>query len=159
MCGHSTIEKNPLAIKGFITSILTIDNIMMVLRNPQLNYTTIAVSHHRSVTMIEKYLDGFIVLPKPTLPVNMGIDEINPDMAKRRDAKYLGVIIDILPSRNKTDLSNFFFSYNKEERDKIQLITIDMWKPYKEISFRCFQKNENPYYRFFSLWFSNLLSD
>ena len=72
-------------MKGFTTSILTMDNIIRDLRNPLLNYTTIAANHNSSVTMVENYLDSFVVLPKPTLPTNMGIDEIRSDMAKRRD--------------------------------------------------------------------------
>jgi len=146
-CGTSVFEKNPFAMKGFATSILTMDNIMRDLRNPLLNYTTIATNHNISVTMVENYLDSFVVLPKPTLPTNMGIDEIRSDMAKRRDAKYLGVIIDndtynlveILPSRNKVDLANFFSSYTKEERDKVQFITTDMWEPYKEVANKYFK--------------------
>ena len=146
-CGCSIVEKNPFAMKGFTTSILTMDNIMRDLRNPLLNYTTIAANHNSSVTMVENYLDSFVVLPKPTLPTNMGIDEIRSDMAKRRDAKYLGVIIDndtydlveILPSRNKIDLANFFSSYTKEEREKVQFITTDMWKPYKEVAQKYFK--------------------
>ncbi len=146
-CGCSIVEKNPFTMKGFTTSILTMDNIMRDLRNPLLNYTTIAANHNTSVTMVENYLDSFVVLPKPTLPTNMGIDEIRSDMAKRRDAKYIGVIIDndtynlveILPSRNKIDIANFFSSYTKEERDKVQFITTDMWKPYKEVAQRYFK--------------------
>lgn len=149
-CGTSVFEKNPFSMKGFTTSILTMDNIMRELRNPLLNYTTIAANHNMSVTMVEKYLDSFVVLPKPTLPTNMGIDEIRSDMAKRRDAKYLGVIIDndtynlveVLPSRNKVDLANFFSSYTKQERDKVQFITTDMWQPYKEVANKYF-KNIN----------------
>lgn len=143
-CGFSQLEKNPFAMKGFTVSILNMDNIMRDLRNPQLNYTTIAARYHTSVTMIERYLDSFVVIPKIELPVSLGIDEIHSDMAKRRDAKYLGILIDndtynlvdILQSRNKTDLSNFFKSYTKEEREKVLYVTIDMWEPYKELANR-----------------------
>ena len=141
-CGHSEFEKNPFSLPGFSVSILTMDNIMRDLHNPRYNYTMIAQKYHISVTQVITYLDSFVVVPMLDLPENMGIDEIHSNMAKRRNAKYLGVIIDndhfnlidILPSRNKTDLNNFFQNYSKEARDKVKYVTIDMWEPYKDVA-------------------------
>lgn len=141
-CGHSQYERNPITLKGFLTSIHTMDQIMRDLRDPRLNYTMIAKRNNTSVTHVIHYFDSFVVIPRLPLPVNMGIDEIHSHMAKRRDASYLGVIIDndsfnlvdILPSRNKTDLNNFFQRYSKEERLKVKYFTMDMWESYRDIA-------------------------
>lgn len=141
-CGYSELEKNPFAFPGFSTSILVINQIMVDLHNPQYNYTMIAKRNGVSVNEVILYFDSYVTIPHIPLPVNLGIDEFHSKMAKRRDASYLGVLInndkfslvDILTSRNKTDLNNFFESYKEEERLAVKYVTIDMWEPYKVLA-------------------------
>lgn len=143
-CGYSQLEKNPFAFSGFSTSILVINQVMVDLHNPQLNYTMIANNSGISVNEVMLYFDSYVVIPHIHLPVNLGIDEFSSKMAKRRDASYLGVLVDndhfnlvdILTSRNKPDLNNFFEGYSKEERDRVKYVTIDMWEPYKAVANR-----------------------
>ncbi len=141
-CGHSEQEKNPFSLKGFSTSIFVLDQIMRDLHNPRLNYTMIAQRYHMSVNQVINYFDSFVVIPPVSLPQNLGIDEIHSKMARRRDASYLGILtdndhfnlIDVLSSRNKTDLNNFFQRFSKQERDRVKYVTIDMWEPYRDLA-------------------------
>ena len=143
-CNFTKFEKNPIAMDGFYNSILTINQVMMDLRDPNYNYTMIAQKNDVNVNDVINYFDSYVVIPPIHLPSNMGIDEIHSDMAKRKDASYLGVItdndnfklIEILPSRSKYELNNYFSTFSKEEREKVRYVTTDLWLPYKEVSKR-----------------------
>lgn len=142
MCGYSQMEKNPFAFPGFSTSILVMNQVMIDLHNPRYNYTMIAEKNDISVNEVILYGDSFIVVPHIPLPVNLGIDEFSSKMAKRKDASYLGVLtdndhfalVDILPSRNKSDLNNYLSLCPENERDAVKYVTIDMWKPYEDMA-------------------------
>ena len=138
-CGYSTLEKNPFTIKGFNNSILVMNQVMIDLHDYRYNYTMISEKNNVSVSEVIKYFDSYVVVPRIQLPINLGIDEIYSDMAKRKNASYLCTLtdndhfslIDILTSRSKYELSSFFEKYSKEEREKVKYVTIDMWEPYK----------------------------
>lgn len=42
-------------------------------------------------------------------------------------------LVDILPSRSKTELSRYFERIPLDERKQVRYVTIDMWLPYKEV--------------------------
>ena len=144
VCGYSEYEKNPFSLKGFSQSILTMNQLMIDLHDPRYNYTMLSQKYNISVSEVILYLDSFVTIPKITLPVNLGIDEIHSNMAKRKNASYLGILtdndnfslIEILPSRNKYDLNNYFSFIPLEERKLVKYVTIDMWLPYKEMAFK-----------------------
>ena len=143
-CGYSTIEKNPFAIKGFNNSILVMNQVMIDLHDYRLNYTMIAEKNNISTNEVIRYFDSFVVMPHIPLPVNLGIDEIHSDMARRKNASYLCVLtdnddfklVDILTSRSKYELSLFFERYSGSEREAVKYVTIDMWEPYKNIALK-----------------------
>lgn len=144
ICGYSEYEKNPFSLKGFSQSILTMNQLMIDLHDPRYNYTMLSQKYNISVSEVILYLDSFVTIPKITLPVNLGIDEIHSNMAKRKNASYLGILtdndnfslIEILPSRNKYDLNNYFSFIPLEERKLVKYVTIDMWLPYKEMALK-----------------------
>ena len=143
-CNYTEFEKNPFAIKGFNNSILVVNQVMIDLHDYRLNYSMIAEKNNISVTQVIKYLDSFVVIPHIKLPINLGIDEIHSDMAKRKNASYLCTLtdndnfklIDILTSRSKYELSLFFEKYSLEERQAVKYVTIDMWEPYKRVALK-----------------------
>ena len=42
-------------------------------------------------------------------------------------------LIDVLPSRSKSELSRYFERIPLDERKQVRYVTIDMWLPYKEV--------------------------
>lgn len=142
LCNYSQMEKNPFTLPGFSTSILVMNQVMIDLHNPRLNYKMISQRNGISINQVILYCDSFITIPHIPLPVNLGIDEFHSKMAKRKDASYLGVLTDndsfslveLLPSRNKSDLNDYFSFCPKEERDAVKYVTIDMWKPYEDLA-------------------------
>jgi len=65
----------------------------------------------------------------------IGIDEIS---LKKRHKQFILIIsdlnrkcvIDVLPNREKLTLSNWFNSLSDEKKNKIRIVSIDMWEPY-----------------------------
>lgn len=102
-CGRTFSSKNPFTFSTFKNSIFLLDRVMKQLKNLNYTYLMIARSNHISVTQVQLYFDSFINIPKITLPVSLGINEIHSRMAKRKDASYLAVLVDNL-NRSLVDI-------------------------------------------------------
>ena len=108
----------------------------------------IADEFNISETMVNNYLDSYItVADKPRLPECIGIDELHSKELSYKNSAYICIIVDnqkrvindILGSRSKSYLENYFYSYPIEERNKVKYVTIDMWRPYLDISRKLFK--------------------
>ncbi len=139
-CKHTFTEHNPFTFPGFKISFLTMRNIMFDLRNPNFTYKDISIKNDVSISQVIRYFDSYVHTPKPSLPENIGIDEIHSDMAKYGGSYLLVIVdndrrqlIDILPNRSKRELTKFFDSFSKEERDNVKYVTMDMYKPYYDV--------------------------
>lgn len=80
------------------------------------------------------------ISPKPVkLPEVLSIDEFkgNAETGKYQciltDPKN-HTVLDILPGRESHLLSSYFSSFSRDERLKVKVVVIDMWKPYKELA-------------------------
>ena len=122
------------------------NQVMKDLHDPRLNYTMIGKRNDMSVNEVITYFDSFVTIPYIPLPENLGIDEIHSKMAKRKNSSYLCVLtdndrfslVDILTSRSKYELNNFLSQKPLAEREKVKYVTIDMWRPYKEMALKWF---------------------
>ncbi len=145
-CHRTFFESNPFSYPGFNNSFALMDRVMTQLGKLDLSFKRIAEDNHISVTTVQLYLDSYVLIPQPSLPENLGIDELHSKMAYR-DSAYLCVLIDnehrypvdILNSRSKAHLNRHFSQYSKAERDKVKYVTIDMWEPYKDVALRQFK--------------------
>ena len=149
-CGKTCLENNPFAFKGFNSSYFMQRNVMKLLGN--LNYTLDMISKELSIstTQINKYLDSFITIPPMQLPENLGIDELHSPSLTRASSVYLCILVDnehrciydVIDSRSKYHLSDYFSKIPREERYKVKYVTIDMWEPYKDLAETYFPKAE-----------------
>ena len=145
-CHQTFFEDNPFSFTGFNNSYALMDRIMKQLGQLDLSFKRIAELNHISVTTVQLYLDSYVFIPNPSLPENLGIDELHSKMANH-DSAYLCVLIDnenrypvdVLNSRSKTHLNRHFEQYSKSQRDTVKFITIDMWEPYKDVALRQFK--------------------
>ena len=145
-CGKTTMEDNPFTFEKFKNSYSTIRNVMNYLSN--LNYTLEMISNELNIstTQVNKYLDSYVIIPKRPLPESIGIDELHSPELSYKHASYICVLVDntsrtiydVLGSRSKNYLSNRFTAINKEEREKVKYVTIDMWEPYKAVAKEAF---------------------
>lgn len=140
-CQKTFLEDNPFTFSTFKNSYFAMDQIMKDLRNIRMSYLDIARKNNVSVSTVQRYMDSFLVIPRQTLPVNLGIDEIHIRLAHYGNSKYLCILTDnenrtlmeILPSRAKLELSRYLEKIDKKERDRIRYVTMDMWLPYKQV--------------------------
>jgi transposase len=116
------------------------------------DYSRVAKENNLSYTAVEnavkKQIDPIIV--ERTSRIN-GLKAISIDeFAVLKHHKY-GVVIsdpinkeivDILPSRKKDDLIRYFSNWTQEQRDKIQIFSMDMWNPYKVVAEAIFPNAE-----------------
>lgn len=84
-------------------------------------------------------LFSFIAAGNVNLPEVLSIDEFK---GNTQAGKYQCIltdpakhkVLDILPGREAHHLSGYFSSFTKEERAKVKVVVIDMWKPYMDMS-------------------------
>lgn len=140
-CQKTFLENNPFSFSTFKNSYFAMDQIMKDLRNIRMSYLDIARKNNVSVSTVQRYMDSFLTIPRQTLPVNLGIDEIHTKLAHYGNSRYLCILTDnekrilteILPSRAKLELSRYFEKIDKKERDRVRYVTMDMWLPYKQV--------------------------
>lgn len=146
-CFKTFLEDNSLTFKGFNASFALLRSVMNKLSD--LNYTLkmIAQELHISSTQINTYLDSYVTIPATSLPECLGIDEVHSPGMSYKGSAYLCVLVDnenrciydVLGSRSKNYLDNFFYGYRKEEKDRVKYVTIDMWESYKDLAYKHFK--------------------
>ena len=141
------MQDNPFAYEGFNSSYALLRIIMHKLANLYFTIKMISDELNISTTQIIKYLDSYITIPKMSLPESLGIDEIhNPEMSYK-NSSYLCVLVDnenrslydVLGSRSKHHLDNYLYSFNKEEKDNVKYVTVDMWETYISLAYKHFK--------------------
>ena len=146
-CGKTITQDNPFTFRKFTNSFSLLRNVMEKLSN--LNYTLkmIAEELNISSTQVNNYLDSYVTIPAMPLPECLGIDEIHSPEMSYKGSAYICVLVDnqnrciaeVLGSRSKAYLDNFFYGYRKEEKDKVKYVTIDMWEPYRDLAYKHFR--------------------
>lgn len=148
-CHRTFFETNPFSFPGFHNSHALINRVMKQLASLDFSFKRIAEMNHISITTVQAYLDSYVFIPTPSLPENIGIDELHSKMAIR-DSAYLCILIDnenrypfdILNSRSKRSLNKHFEQYSRAQRDQVKFVTIDMWEPYKDVAQRQFKNGK-----------------
>ena len=92
-----------------------------------------------SCASVFRIFEYVAVTPPARLPVVLGIDEFK---GNTNGEKYQAIltdikerkVIDILPSRHKTDLISFFLRFPCAEREKVRVLVMGMWEDYRSLS-------------------------
>ena len=99
----------------------------------------IAAEHNVSSAIVQRVFSLLTYPSRPPLPEVLGIDEFKGNTGGEKynciitDIKR-GKIVNILPSRRKDKLREYFRQYSPEEREKVRVFVCDMWKDYRDIS-------------------------
>ena len=98
------------------------------------SYTSVAKKFRLSVTTVQRIFD-LVSYPKPPMPNVLAIDEFKGNTGGEKFNVILtdpekGVVLDILPKRYGTYLSEYFSSIRREERRKTNYFVSDMWDTY-----------------------------
>lgn len=103
------------------------------------SYTSVSKEQDVSVTTVLR-LFNYVQYPKPKyLPIALGIDEFKGNSGGEKFHCILtdletGKVIDILRTRYKHDLYDYFKRYPGEERAKVHYFVSDMYQTYADIA-------------------------
>lgn len=148
-CHKTFYEHNPFTMNGMKISLATVYNILEDLKRPAETFTSVAQRYHVSPTSVTHIFDRHVHVSRKKLPEYMGIDEVYAFRSYR--SKYVCVlvdfktkdIIDVLPSRKKADLLNYFSIIPRQEREKVKMVSFDFWETYRLVSNLMFPHSKN----------------
>lgn len=140
-CGRTFYEHNPFCFKGQKLSALTVMNILRDLKNQSETFSSVAHRYYVSPTTVASIFDTHVDLKRYTLPEYMSWDECYAFHHKDYKSKYVcmfldyqrGSPIDILPSRRSDFLIDYLYKIPKEERDRVKMVSTDMWNAYRTV--------------------------
>ena len=146
-CNHIFREKNTFSNDNEQLSKETIFVILDKLKYYTATFESVARDTHLNrqniIDVFDRYVD---YTPSSTLPEIMCFDEkhINKGLS---DKAYSFVILDwrnikiydMLPSRHKRTIENYFDKFSFETRQNVKYIIIDMWDSYKDVAKRYFK--------------------
>lgn len=103
------------------------------------SFSSVAREVHLSVSTVIRVFDIVSYTAPKSLPSVIAIDEFKGNTGYEKYQAILtnpqtGEILDILPTRNSSDLVEYLKKYTPEERNKVKYFISDMWKPYTDIS-------------------------
>lgn len=105
------------------------------------------VSSHTVRRVIEEIAS--VIRKRPTtLPVHLSFDEFKSTNSVNAAMSFIFCdadshqVVDIVQDRRLYSLTNYFYRYDRQERGKVQTITIDMYPPYIQLIKRLFSKAE-----------------
>ena len=140
ICGRTYYEKNPFVFNRQKISTLTVFNILEDLKDFNETFASVARRYDVSPTSTASIFDAHVDISRKPLPTHICIDEVYA--FKSKESKYVCVlldyktqqVIDVLPSRRKQYLSDYFYKIPLEERKKVEFVSYDMWDTYRSIA-------------------------
>jgi len=145
-CGKYQSEINPFGDRNKNISRLTKHAILADLKTPQRTFNDIAKQYHVSSQTVLRIFDQAVDAPRLQLGRTICMDEVF--ISKRRKSPYACVlydfdsrqIIDVIPTRHKHYLQQYFLRIPVHEKDRVNVFIIDMWESYKDVLEKAFPK-------------------
>ncbi len=140
-CGSTISESlNGFRYENGISEALNIE-ILYKLKNRNLTYEIISKSLNISSTHVMNIFDKYVDVKRHKLPEVLSIDEIYSDNLSSR-CKYCLIlfdpinklIIDVIDSRRKKHLIDYFKRIKYDERLSVKYVTIDLYRAYRSVS-------------------------
>lgn len=136
-CGKRFYENNSFLPKFHRMTNRLATFIIDKLRDTR-SFTSVAKELHLSVTTVIRVFD-LVSYPKAKLDSAVSVDEFKGDTNGEKYHCILTdpitkIILDILPERSKSYLTEYFREYPEERRSKVKYFVSDMWRTYADIS-------------------------
>ena len=139
-CSKTFYEHNPFTTEGMRISLATVYNVLNDLKKANETFTAVAQRYNISATAAAYIFDRHVSMSRRKLPECICIDEVYAFSSSKGD--YVCVlldfnsqnVIDLLPSRRKYDLMNYFSLIPREERLNVKIVSTDMWETYRVIT-------------------------
>lgn len=140
ICGKTFYETNPFVLNHLKVSVATVYNVLQELKRPEATFQYVANKYHMSPSSVSNIFDKHVVISRRDLPECLSFDETYA--FKSDDSDYVCVLldyvnkkmVDVLPSRRKRYLTDYFFAIPLEERKKVKYVSFDMWVTYRTIA-------------------------
>lgn len=141
VCNKTYYEHNPFVFGSSKISALTVLNVVKDLKNYNETFSSVAKRYYLSPTTVQSIFDKYVYMARNTLPEYLCIDECYSFKHRGENSKYVCMIldfksqspVDLLPSRRKEYLLNYFRSIPIEERKKVKMCSSDMWETYRDV--------------------------
>lgn len=145
-CGKTFLEHNPFSHYRQRVSVTVIDNVMRDLKKQNETFTSVANRYNLSPTTVQNIFDRHCCIGRIQLPEYILIDENYAFHSQRLNSKYICVMMDyqkrsvfeVIESRHRKVLSDYFFKIPVEERSKVNAICSDMYDVYRDICYTYF---------------------
>lgn len=140
-CSKTAFEHSPFKSHHPRLTLKTIQNVLLLLKDYNQTFSMVAKKTNLSVTEVITIFDEHVQIERKKLPEAMCIDEFFFSRhAKNKYACMLinfknGLVLDILPSRHKSDLRTYFKMISLEERMNVKYITMDLYDNYRDIAY------------------------
>ena len=139
-CKSTFFEYNPFAHPNTSYTLYTYQRIFKELKNPRITFKQVAIDVGLSITQIINLFDNLGIALRRPLPKVVCIDEFYDP--KTGSGSYncvfmdwsTGEVVDVISNRKKYYLQSYLQNIPKSERDKVEIISIDMWNPYRDIA-------------------------
>lgn len=140
MCGKTFYESNPFVLTNSKVSVATVYNVLSELKRPEATFSYIGHKYHMSPSSVSNIFDKHIDIPRRPLPTCLCFDETYAFKSDTSD--YICVlldymdkkVVDVLPSRRKRALIDYFFNIPLQERKNVKYVSFDMWATYREVA-------------------------
>lgn len=139
-CHKTFYETNPFVFGSSRISVATVYNILTDLKAPNETFVSVASRYNVSPTTVINIFDQHVHISRRTLPSCIAMDEVFA--FKSYNSQYICVlvdyldkkIIDVLPSRHKDTLMNYFMLIPRSERERVRFCSFDMWESYRTVA-------------------------
>ena len=144
-CGKTFYEENPFCSKEeSIVSNNSLKRILEELKRYNHTFLEVAEKFGVSVTKVIEIFDTHVQIKRKALREVISIDEFYFSRHSKNKYAFLilglnGEVIDILKSRKKSKLLDYFKYIPQSEKDRVRYVTMDMNEVYKDVINRRFK--------------------
>lgn len=142
-CKKIFYESNRISDTYENISLYTKTSILNYLKDYNHTFTSAAHHYYVSVQTVINIFDHYVEAKRRRLPKVINIDEVF--ISRAHKYKYACVlydfmhrkIIDVLPTRHKRYLIDYFARIPKTELSSVEVVVMDMWTSYREVVKLC----------------------
>lgn len=146
LCKTTLYEPNPFAAPYQKTTHNLATQIIEKLMRPEATFSSVAKDLHVSVTTVMNHFDRLVDHNRRPLPRVLCIDELY--YSRHASYKYACLFVDfktqklveMFESRHKFRMLQYLDMISETERNRVELVCIDMYDPYRQLVKRRFKK-------------------
>lgn len=143
-CGKTFREENPFTSSKRKTTLQKDFKILTALKDINKSFSDVAKEFDVSTQTVINIFDAKVDIKRQTLTQVLSVDEVYSKHCGYHKfcfvlySPQLDKLLDILPSRNKQDLIDYFARIPIEEKRRVKYFSIDLYAIYRDVAKICF---------------------